>query len=42
MVSKNYFCQKAQNFAYFGLYDLVKITPACGQNEIMNVETNRL
>ena len=26
------FCQKAQNFVYFGPYDFVQISPACGPN----------
>ena len=26
------FCQKVQNFVYFGSYDFVQISPACGPN----------
>ena len=26
------FGQKAQDFVHFGLYDLVQMSPACGQN----------
>ena len=26
------FCQKAQNFAWFGPYDFLQISPACGPN----------
>ena len=35
------FCQKAQNFVWFGPYDFVKIKPACGPNtyQIMYGET---
>ena len=35
------FCQKAQNFVYFGPYDLVQISPACSPNtdQIMYRET---
>ena len=34
-------CQNAQNFIYFGLYDLVQILPVCGTNtyQIMYGET---
>ena len=34
------FCQKAQNFVWFGPYDFVQISPACGPNtyQIMYVE----
>ena len=33
MVSKNPgFCQKTQNVVYFGSYDFVQISPACGPN----------
>ena len=28
----NIFCQKAQNFVYFGAYDFVQISPECGPN----------
>ena len=27
-----FFCQKAQNVVYFGPYDFVQISPACGPN----------
>ena len=35
------FCQKAQNFVYFGPYDFVQISPGCGLNtyQIMYGET---
>ena len=35
------FCQKAQNFVYFGPYDFVQISPACSPNayQIMYGET---
>ena len=35
------FCQKAQNFVYFGKYDFVQISPACSPNtyQIMCGET---
>ena len=35
------FGQKAQNFVYFGPYDFVQISPACGPNtyQIMYGET---
>ena len=38
------FCQKAQNFVWFGPYDYVKISPACGPNtyQIMYEETLHL
>ena len=36
-----FFCQKAQNFVCFGLYDFVQISLACGPNtyDVMNGET---
>ena len=30
------FCQKAQNFVWFGPYDFVPISPACGSNTYQN------
>ena len=35
------FCQKTPNFVWFGLYDFVQISPACGPNtyQIMYGET---
>ena len=35
------FCQKAQNFVWFGSYDFVQISPVCGPNtyQIMCGET---
>ena len=35
------FCQKEQNFEWFGLYNFVQILPACGPItfQIMSVET---
>ena len=35
------FCQKAQNFVWFGPYDFVQSSPACGSNtyQIMYGET---
>ena len=32
------FCQKAQNFEWFGPYDFLQISPACGPNTVYNVQ----
>merc|ERR1712240_255136 len=41
VLKKPGFCQKTQNFVYFGPYDFVQISPACGPNmyQIMYGET---
>ena len=33
----NHFCQKAQNFVYFGPYAFVQISPACGPNTYQTI-----
>ena len=33
----NHFCQKAQNFEFFVLYDFVQMLPACGPNTYQNM-----
>ena len=40
-VVNHFFCHKAQNFVWSGLYDFVQISQACGPNsyEIMYGET---
>ena len=32
VLKKPFFCQKAQSFVYFGPYDFVQISLACGTN----------